>query len=251
MKKRYIFLIILAVIVVAVGVLAYINRGNIAAVIHGLTVTEEERKQQKIETDKKAEEAIKNLGVESIRPLTEEENEKLSKGELTEDEVIDLIIGKKEEIPQESEKGDASTTDTEKPTDSTKPTSKPQASSKVDNDKLTEANNRIAKLVGKMYVLKSQFTGKLEEVKKWVVSEYQKLSAEEKKSMAVKTKIGKEAIARATALEKDCDAQVESILSEISTLLKETGQSTDLVKQIREAYNEEKQLTKAYYVSKI
>lgn len=245
MKKRYVFLIILALIVVVIGIFAYTNRGNISAVIHGLTVTEEQRLQQKQETDKKTEEAVKQLGVEEIRPLTEEEAEKLSKGELTEEEAIEIIIGK--------ENTDAPVKD-DTPSGQKKPTETktPEKPAKTDNSqKIAEANNRIAKLVGKMYVLKSQFTGELKSIEKWVSSEYKKLTKEEKKSIAVKTKIGKEAVSKATALEKSCDAQVEAILSEISTLLKESGQKTDLVKQIRQAYEEEKQLTKSYYVSKI
>lgn len=243
MKKRYVFLIILALIVVAVGIFAYVNRGIISAVVHGLTVTEEQRLQQKQETDKKTEEAVKQLGVEEIRPLTEAEAEKLSKGELTEEEAIDIIIGKNNETTDTPVK-DNTPSGQKKPSETKKP-------EKTDNSqKIAEANNRIAKLVGKMYVLKSQFTGELKSVEKWVKAEYKKLTAEEKKSISVKTKIGNEAVSKATALEKSCDAQVESILSEISTLLKGSGQSTDLVKQIRKAYEEEKQLTKSYYVSK-
>lgn len=247
MKKRYVFLIILALLVVVLGVFAYTNRGNISAVIHGLTVTEEQRLQQKQETDKKTEEAVKQLGVEEIRPLTEEEAEKLSKGELTEEEAIEIIIGKEKENIDAPAKDDTPSGQ-KKPTE----TKTPEKPAKTDNSqKIAEANNRIAKLVGKMYVLKSQFTGELKSIEKWVSSEYKKLTAEEKKSIAVKTKIGKEAVSKATALEQSCDAQVEAILSEISTLLKESGQKTDLVKQIRQAYEEEKQLTKSYYVSKI
>ena len=237
MKKRYVFLTILVLIVVVAGIFAYVNRDTISAVVHGLTVTEEQRLQQQQETDKKTEEAVKKLGLETIRPLSEEEAEKLSKGELTEEEAINLIIGQNKE-PSKSSKEETPTS--HKPTDSTE----------IDDAKIQDANNRIAQLVGKMYVLKSRFTGELKTIEKWVKTEYKKLTAEEKKSIAVKTKIGKEAISRATALEKDCDAQVEGILSEVTNLLKQTGQSTDLVKQIRDAYQQEKQLTKSYYVSK-
>ena len=243
MKKRHIFLIILALIVVVVGVFAYINRGNIAAVIHGLTTSTEDLNQKRQESNKKAAEAVKQYGVESIRPLTEEESEKLSKGELTEEEAINLILGKTEETTEQAGENT--------PDKDVSSSGKPDAQQQKQDDKIKEANAEIAQLVGKMYVLKSQFTNEILEVKKWVVKEYQKLKPEEKKSDSIKMKIGRVALDDVAVLEKECDAQVEEILSKITELLTESGQSTDLVKQIRNAYEEEKQLTKSYYISKI
>lgn len=244
MKKRYIFLIILALIAITIGVLAYINRDNITAVIHGLTISTEDLNQKREETDKKATEAVKEYGVESIRPLTEEETEQLSRGDLTEEEAINLILGKTEDS---TEKPSDVTGNEENP--SSQESNQPQQQSK--EDKVKKANAEIAQLVGKMYVLKSQFTSELSGIKKWVIQEYKKLTPEEKKSDSVKMKIGRIAVADASALEKKCDAQVEEILSKITDLLVGSGQSTDLVKQIRKAYEEEKQLTKSYYISKI
>ena len=56
-------------------------------------------------------------------------------------------------------------------------------------------------------------------------------------------------IKRAGALESNCDSRMEEILARISAHIKEDGGDSSIVNEIREVYENEKALKKAYYLS--
>ena len=53
-----------------------------------------------------------------------------------------------------------------------------------------------------------------------------------------------------TALEGECDAQMDSLLSQINDELVRTGGDTSVVSQIKTAYQNEKSLTKSALMDK-
>ncbi len=255
MKKRRIvllvILIILLVLLIAAGIFAYKNRNTISALYYTFTGQSEQVEIDKLDTDKRAEEAIQEYGIESIRPLNEEESQKLNSGELTEEEAIKIVLGQKDEnadvekLPAKdnTNTGSAGTVDN---------TAEPE-DDKADEE-LKKKNEEIAGLIGKMYVLKSKFTGELEGIEGWVTTQYRecvKQYGEGKIPTSEKIKIGREAYSKALALESQCDSQVADILNRLTALLSETNQSTDLVSEIQAAYENEKKVAKSLYMSKI
>ena len=240
-----ILLIILFIIIVIAGISIYKNWNTISAIYYFATDKGEELEQKKLDTDEKALNAIKDYGIENVRPLNEEETKKLNSGELTEEEAIKIVLGQKDE-----------STDTENTAQSEtskdgKNTTVPGTSNGLTSEELKQKNTEIAELIGKMYVLKAKFTNELAAVEDWVGSEYRKLTEEEKQSTSVKMKIGKEAYAKALALEESCDTQVADIIERLKVLLEETGQNTSLVTEIQAAYDNEKMVAKSFYMSKI
>lgn len=241
MKKRtIILLIILVAIIFTVGVAAYKYHDYISIIYKAATTSTEELQENKQETDQKAIDAIKEYGISTVRPLTEEESAKLNSGEMTEEEAVNLVLGQlndekstETEVTQEQGVSDGNTV------------------SNSNEHTLKEKNAEIAQLVGKIYVLKAKFTGELDAVERWVHSEYNKLTPEEKKSKSAKVRIGRQAYSKALALEADCDGQMEEILNRLTVLLKETNQSTALVDEIRTAYENEKTVKISYYMDKI
>ncbi len=239
MKRRsIILLIIFLIIIISAGLVACKYYDYISMFYKAATTSSEKLQESKQEADQRAMEAIKEYGIETVRPLTEEETEKLNNGELTEEEAVNIVLGRLD--------GEVSTQNNN---------SSVQGTSANDNGLseavLKEKNAEIAQLIGKVYVLKAKFTNELDAVEKWVHSEYNKLTKEEKKSTSAKVKIGKEAYSRALALEADCDIQMEEILDRLTVLLEETGQSTTLVGEIRTAYENEKTVKISYYMDKI
>ncbi len=245
MKKRYVFLLVVLVILFLIlaiaGFWVYKNWNTVSTMYYVFTGKGEQVQVNKTDTDKRAEEAIKDFGIEGIRPLNDEEIEKLNSGELTEEEAIDIVLGKKDESP------DASTS--QKPSDSE--TNKP--SNNFTAEEIKQKNDEIAGLIGKMYVLKAKFNTELSSLEGWVNSEWWKLYEQygEEIPSNEKMKVGSEAYSKALALEDECDGQVKTILDRLTVLLKETGQNTKLVSEIQAAYENEKMVAKSHYMSKI
>lgn len=240
-QKNIILLIILIIILVVAGLVAYKYQNYFSAFYHVVTNSNEKLEEKKLETDQRAIETIKEYGIETVRPLSEEETAKLNSGELTEEDAVNIVLGKLN-----------AETDNKPQTDKNKDNSSANSSeNSVSSKEFEEKNAEIAQLIGKIYVLKAKFSGELDGVEDWVYAEIKKLTPEEKKSKASKVRIGREAYSMALALEADCDSQMNDILDRLTVLLEETGQSTALVSEIRKAYENEKKVAISYYMDKI
>lgn len=257
MKKFY--KILIAVLLILATVVSYFvvrYQSLIKVVWNGFTLSTQRLEFLKNDNEKKTKEIVEKLGIQTVKPLTEEQQEQLMKGKLSKKDAIDIVLGKKTSDEKNVDpKGEEIKTDgkipekNENPTEEKTPPKKEQNKNPSEQDK---ANERISNLIGEIYVLKAQFTGELKNVEAWVLSEYKKLTPEQKapdKSPAEQA-IGKIMLNRVTALETDCDAKMKAILSELKTLLQKTGQDVSIVSQIRDAYENEKQITKSYYISK-
>ncbi len=234
-KKKIIILCVIAFFIIAIATTVIYNYDLIIAVKDGIFETKENLDIKKEENAKKEQEALKEAGVENVRPLTEEEKKEFTEGNISEEEVINIITGKTtvEEIKQNKNDDEGQTKNPEPP---------------HKEDKGNDANEKIAELVGKIYVIEAKFTSELTALEKWALSQFEHLptSAEKK---AKKKELMAYGFPKLSALEKECDTEVSNVLKELESVLKEAGQSTDLVKQIEDAYYEKKQLTKSYYIN--
>ncbi len=286
MKRKHIILIsVLLAVLIGCAAIVYANYDFIVMIKNGLTYSEEDLKKLKDENDEITKAVLKDLGIGSVRPLNDEEIKALDEGKITEADAIDIVLGKKSVKKGEDDKilivdnfdsaENDNKTGTKKPTENNKdskgnaiggeknPVKKPEEQnsnndSKTGNEKpnnngetisVDAANEKISNLIGKLYVLKSQFEGQLAAIEAQTLAQYDALP-KEKHTTASKLDLGNQGLEKAAGLEKSCDAQVESILSQIKTLLQQTNQDDSLVDSIRSAYNSEKQITKSYYVSK-
>ncbi len=231
-KKKKIWLIILIVLILVMLTVSWLCKDLIKVVFTGITETPEQIEQKKEELDIKQKEALEKAGVENIRPLDEKEKEELNKGNITKDEAIEIITGKTtiDEIKQNKENGGTAN----KPEEAKKP---------QDNT----VNDKVAKLVGEIYVLEATFTSELNALEAWALSQFESLPMEQK--AAKKKELAAIGFPKLAALESECDGKVSAVLSELESVLKNAGQSTELVKQIRDAYEEKKIVTKSHYIS--
>lgn len=244
-----VILFVLLICIVAAGFFVYKNHNSIMAVYYMYTNKLGDLEQNKLQTDEKALEAIKDYGIETVRPLSDEEAERLNAGELTEEEAVDLILGRGEETEStETEETGASAENTENTAPSTSPTP-------AESEEISAKKEEIAQLIAQMYVLKAKFSDDLKAIEDWVNSEYRfycdEYGGSENIPYSVKAKVGKLAYSKALALETECDNKVNGILSRLTTLLQETGQSTNIVSEIKAAYDNEKMLAKSYYMDQI
>lgn len=101
--------------------------------------------------------------------------------------------------------------------------------------------------VAKLYIIKSNFVSQLSSIEKEITSAYVSLPKEQQ-TPASRKSIAGEYISTVADLELECDAQVEAILSELKAKLEAASKDTSVVETIRQAYENEKSLKKAYYM---
>ena len=108
-------------------------------------------------------------------------------------------------------------------------------------------SEEVAACIAKLYVLKSRFTGELSVLEKTITTTYEELPEEEQVPASRKSIAG-QYIKQVAQMELDCDAQVDAALAELRKTLTAQGKDTAVVETLRQAYENEKSLKKAYYL---
>lgn len=224
-KKGIIAWSIVLVLVIGIGVLLWTQINNLNAIKYA-TYTPEEREQVLEENRKEIEEKIQDMMIEPLNPLTKEQEELLNRGELSEKEALQIIMGNIAGNTQNRE------------------TMQLSAGKK---DKEKESANRVQELIARVYLLRSSFSGQLDGLVAEAKAEY--VAQKRATGKADKASIASKYIGKGHALEGVCDGQMEALLSDISAELNRIGGDTSLVGQIRSAYSAEKSVKKANLLS--
>lgn len=224
-KKRLARIVWLALaLVVALAAVAYWQRNNLMAIRYAMQydVTEQEK------LGKEADAVIQNISDEvsgvDFAALPEEALQMLEEGSLSEEEAVEILTGKTtwETLKQQKTTGTVSQTGI----------SSPQSS-----------EEKIDSIIAKVYVLRSSYTGKLDALVGQAKADY-------RAKKGTKAELSAKYIGIGSALEGECDAKIENLLSELQTELQKTGGELSLVNKIRSAYQREKSLKKAALISK-
>ena len=120
-----VFASVIAVVLVAIGVLYFAKPGLLTAVYRGLILSQEDIEREKIENEEKLVNSINEYGFN----LTLDDIEELNKGELSEQQIKDILMGKG------TESGVLGETDSENPTDTDV---KNQSNSDIENGENSE-----------------------------------------------------------------------------------------------------------------
>jgi hypothetical protein len=229
----------LGVVVIAAAAVALWQRENIGAFIASRRYTGAQLEERLAEQEQNAGKILEKLPEVSIRPLTEDEKEKIRKGEVSEEEAIDLMLGKNEKpanaAPSTPQEAGNSAENAEPP-------------EKAEPPPEDERQKRAAELVAKIYVLRETMTGQIEGLIGDAKKDYGALPEAERTS-SKKQEIALLYMGKVTALEKTCDAQMKDVVGELETILKETGGDTSAAEEIMRSYKEEKNLKKSYFLS--
>lgn len=218
-------------ICLAIGWLIYANWNSIEAFIHSLNTTKEdtvkelEQNKEKLETFLASEEEI------TVRDLTDEEAKALNEGNLSEDELIEILTGKPPE---------PTSAPTKKPISEPEKTPKPTPTSE----------EIVSQLIAKLYVQKSQYLNKLDEIEENVRNDFIANEDQWETLQAAKQDYLKKYLPTVATWEKTCDDTVYGILNEIRAELKKQGKDESIVDTMKEAYLEEKKLKKTYFINR-
>lgn len=219
-KKRYIFIPLALILIFSISALAYWQWENITVLKYMLTNSAEETTQMLKENEKVINNIVEKLSDEGISALPEEAVEMMNNGELTEKDAADIISGKTtiDEVKNKKNNTDES-----------------QANSEASN---------ISNLVAQIYSLRSSFVGKLDSLIAQAKAEWSAGGVNKKDFISKYIGLG-------TSLEGQCDAQFESIISQIKEELKRTGGDESIISELKKAYKNEKTAKKASILSQI
>ncbi len=209
-------LIGLGVIVAGLGVW---QKENIAAVLKVQKYSEEEIALQIDGQKESVNAALKSYGIEGIKDFSVEEEEEIRSGKLT----VEEAMQKMDKQLQDATSGERQ--------DATK-------SSKI----------IVEEAAAKMYGLKAKYIGKLGDLERQAKEEYRELMKGSQKSGIVRQLIPKY-MKEVIALENECNTEVNTVLATLTSQLEEIGEPTDIVGTMKAAYEQEKTLKKAYYLS--
>lgn len=264
MKKKIVLGVCLVLIAAVVSFSAW-QWNNICAIFYGLRYSEEELAQMAIRTEEVVNEHLRNNNLKEITPMTAEQEVALNSGEITEDDAIRIMTGTMtfEEAKEKNQKSDSHSDGKSGAvpgaSDNAGADNKSGENGKNNSGKTddksenvgnsTDYDTLISEKVAQLYVVKSKFYSSFNA--KWAVAKANFLALpKEEQKKSKKTEIVKNSIPEGLAMEKECDTQVEAILSELTDLLKKAGRDDSLVSAIRTAYNQEKQTMKARLVNK-
>ena len=219
-KKRYIFIPLALILIFSISALAYWQWENITALKYMLTNSAEETTQMLKENEKVINNIVEKLSDEGISALPEEAVEMMNNGELTEKDAADIISGKTtiDEVKNKKNNTDESQANTE--------------------------TSNISSLVAQIYSLRSSFVGKLDSLIAQAKAEWSAGGVNKKDFISKYIGLG-------TSLEGQCDAQFESIISQIKEELKRTGGDESIISELKKAYKNEKTAKKASILSQI
>ncbi len=213
---------VLGGLIIVSGFIMLWQWNNVRAVAQSFQYSKEELA-SKIETSKIEEQKyLANYGVTKIRDFTFEEEEALRKGTLT---ARDATLKLQEELGQDEVLNHEE---------------------KLSKEEQIQAI--VTKHIASLYAIKAHYIGALGDLEQEARAEFANLPKEKHSKLEAQKLIASK-IGVATDLEASCNQEVEEVLVNLEKDLSPLTEDLSIIEQIGSAYEEEKVLKKAYYLS--
>ena len=240
MKKRTkIALIILVILIAVIAGLCIWQWDNLMAVKTSLGHSREDLSQMMEQNNQRVDAVQEQLPGVTVRDLTDEEKAALRDNTLDREELIDRLVGK--EQPAESSPSPGEAGQPAEPVPAESPSPSPS------QDPEEAKRDQLARYIAEIYLMKAEYTAWLEAEHNAAIEEFVALPKDQQ-TTAAKYQIGMKHMKVGLEKEEECDQKMAEIEGKIQALLKELGEDTSLVDEIQAAYEEEKELKKAYYL---
>ncbi len=208
--------IILCVLIIIILIFAYIQRDNISAFIDAMRYDNEQIVEKISENDKALKDEIEGYLSEKYREYTQEEKEQIARGDVSEKEVLAKIIAEKNASEGANKKSSAGI---------------------------------ISSYVSELYAMEDRYIAGIEGVLARAKADYKK-EAKSKRDATAIANISERYIGEIESMEARCDSEVEALLVRLKNELDSIKADTSIISTIRNAYENEKQLKRSYYISK-
>ncbi len=266
---------ILAVVLLGIGVGAFVLRDELCALFTGLRYSQEELEQKLEQNEQTIRDAAQAVPDFTVRDLTEEEKQGLKDGTLTAEELIESLV-QPTQSGQASEEGEPSGVPTSKP-EQTQPGSEEQVPTQTQSKpgtqqpalpqqkpeaqeptqpqtgtkppQVSDYQKQLASIIAEVYVLRQEFLIKLDDLLAQAKAEYVSIPAKER-SAKLSSLAGKY-FSKAYSLEAECDSRMRGIIDRMETLLKENGGDLSIAQSVMDTYLSEKSLKKSWYLAEL
>lgn len=271
-RWELVLLILIFIVIAGIVSVGFWQADNIRAGLMAVTKTSDQIAVDMNTNKKQLEEELQKTYPMIISDFTAEEERMIMTGEITVEEAVEMMQERYEK--KLNELGDIwnydsissddifNTSDlTAKDSKGNKKDSKnqPSNSSKVDSKQSGGKASGSAKLSGdvdaivgdrivELYSLKAYYLGQLGQIEASAKSDYLSLP-KEKRGLMGKNAIINKYMGVAMGHMNSCDAKVNSLLAGLEADLRAANADTSIVKTIRDAYESEKTMKKAYYAS--
>lgn len=276
-KKRrtgqIVFLCILLLLLAVLGGVVWRYRAGLAILIDNFGKSSEQVSAEREDYEKKTQALLDKLsgGGITLAALSEADRARLKNGEITPAEAVAIIMGlagstaaESTAAPTEPSAPDATTVpaETTSPAGTTVPaeTTAPAATTApvtpvgpATSDATTEvtvtapatsAARSVEDVISEIYLLRAEFLNKIDLMIADGTAEVE-ATPKEKRTLTFKIELMNRYMDRGNALEKECDARMELLLSELETALRQSGGDLSLIDEVRALYAQEKKLYKA------
>lgn len=270
-KKRrtgqIVFLCILLLLLAVLGGVVWRYRAGLAILIDNFGKSSEQVSAEREDYEKKTQALLDKLsgGGITLAALSEADRARLKNGEITPAEAVAIIMGlagstaaESTAAPTEPPAPDATTV----PAETTAPdaTTVPAATTApvtpvgpATSDATTEVTvtapatstaRSVEDVISEIYLLRAEFLNKIDLMIADGTAEVE-ATPKEKRTLTFKIELMNRYMDRGNALEKECDARMELLLSELETALRQSGGDLSLIDEVRALYAQEKKLYKA------
>ena len=232
---RTVLLIVLAVLVLAVGLLAWRFRKEIQAFAISRQYSTAELEGQLADNDQTIRDAVEASSDVTVRAPTEEEREALRDGSLSQEDLIGRLTG-------ESAAGSSDSAP-----ETAAPEEQPVEQAPVEPP---EYQKQLSALIAQVYVLREKYLAALENMEVSAKADYRALSDSQRTAGKLASLVS-DYIGRATRLEKECDGKMDAIIAQMETLIQANNGDMSLTDTVFNTYVNEKSLKKAWYMSRL
>lgn len=233
-------LIVLLILLAILAGLAFWQRDNLQALRDAARYSPEELEEQMENNQQLIQDTMDANPDISVRPMTEEERQALLDGTLSREELLKNLLGPLGETAEIETPAGPSNETTSDPAEPEKP-QKPENSG---------YEKELSAIIAEVYVLQAEYTGALEGMFASAKAEYLALPAEQR-TQANKASIASKYLSKASALEGQCDAKMNGIVSSMTSLIQANGGDMSLVDTVVYTYANEKSLKKSWYMSQL
>ncbi len=276
-KKRrtgqIVFLCILLLLLAVLGGVVWRYRAGLAILIDNFGKSSEQVSAEREDYEKKTQALLDKLsgGGITLAALSEADRARLKNGEITPAEAVAIIMGlagstaaESTAAPTEPPSPGVTTVpaETTAPAGTTVPaeTTAPAATTApvtpvgpATSDATTEVTvtapatstaRPVEDVISEIYLLRAEFLNKIDLMIADGTAEVE-ATPKEKRTLTFKIELMNRYMDRGNALEKECDARMELLLSELETALRQSGGDLSLIDEVRALYAQEKKLYKA------
>ena len=232
------FLAVLIILALVLGGIVIWQWKNIESIIIGIREESEQIDKRRENNQKELVEEVNSFLDNPLRDITEEEQEKIEKGEATPSEVFQKMFEEKIEekkVETPAEKTPATVTTEKKEEEPAPP--------KESKDDI------VSRYMVELYKLQNEFNARAESTIKSGDAYYESIKSHEQDPVA-----RAETISHYTpivrGIEKECDGKFEVVVKNLESELIAAGYDTSVISTIRSTYANEKRLKLSYYANK-